>query len=134
MRAVALHVIAKGWTLMAMAMPAVGTPPVTAQRLAARLDIHHHPSPNCGPRRGGVLPDIVVLHYTAMTGAEAALDRLCDPAAEVSAHYLICERGRVWQMVPEAQRAWHAGAGAWGGGGPSDGEPRAPRSSNGHHR
>ena len=73
-----------------------------------------HPSPNFGPRRDGALPDIIVLHYTAMTSAQAALARLCDPAAEVSAHYLICETGAVWQMVDEDQRAWHAGAGQWG--------------------
>ena len=46
--------------------------------------------------------------------AEAALDRLCDPAAEVSAHYLIAEDGRVWRLVDEAERAWHAGAGRLG--------------------
>ncbi|WP_322868104.1 N-acetylmuramoyl-L-alanine amidase [Aquicoccus sp. G2-2] len=57
---------------------------------------------------------MIVLHYTAMESAEAALERLCDAGAEVSAHYLICERGRIWQMVDEAQRAWHAGAGRWG--------------------
>ncbi len=72
------------------------------------------PSPNHGPRRGGVLPDMIILHYTAMASAEAALERLCDPQAEVSAHYLIGADGRLWQMVPEASRAWHAGAGAWG--------------------
>lgn len=49
-----------------------------------------------------------------MTSAEAALARLCDPASEVSAHYLIAGDGRVWQMVREDARAWHAGAGAWG--------------------
>lgn len=65
-------------------------------------------------RRGGALPDLVVIHYTAMDGADAALDRLCDPAFEVSAHYLIREDGHIWQMVDESQRAWHAGAGAWG--------------------
>ncbi len=58
---------------------------------------------------------LVVLHYTAMAGARAALDRLCDPAAEVSAHYLIGADGTVWQMVREEDRAWHAGAGAWAG-------------------
>jgi N-acetylmuramoyl-L-alanine amidase len=58
---------------------------------------------------------MVVLHYTAMLTAEAALARLCDPAAEVSAHYLIAEDGRIWALVPETERAWHAGAGAWGG-------------------
>jgi N-acetylmuramoyl-L-alanine amidase len=57
---------------------------------------------------------MVVIHYTAMSSAGAALDRLCDPAAEVSAHYLICERGGLTQLVDEAARAWHAGAGGWG--------------------
>lgn len=71
-------------------------------------------SPNFGARRMGALPDMIVLHYTAMQSARAALERLCDPAAEVSAHYLICERGEIWQMVEEDQRAWHAGAGQWG--------------------
>ena len=57
---------------------------------------------------------MIVLHYTAMTSAKAALERLCDEQAEVSAHYLICEKGRIWQMVDEEMRAWHAGAGRWG--------------------
>jgi N-acetylmuramoyl-L-alanine amidase len=72
------------------------------------------PSPNFGPRRDGARPDIVVIHYTGMESAEAALARLCDPAAEVSCHWLIAEDGRVWRLVDEALRAWHAGAGAWG--------------------
>lgn len=76
--------------------------------------IARRPSPNCGPRRDGARPDLVVLHYTAMCGAEDALARLCDPAAEVSAHYVITEIGAVFQLVEEAERAWHAGAGAWG--------------------
>jgi N-acetylmuramoyl-L-alanine amidase len=57
---------------------------------------------------------MVVLHYTGMDSADAALERLCDPAAEVSAHYLIDLAGTVTRLVPEAARAWHAGAGAWG--------------------
>jgi N-acetylmuramoyl-L-alanine amidase len=52
-----------------------------------------------------------------MASAEAALDRLCDPEAEVSAHWLIDEGGRVFALVPEEMRAWHAGAGSWGGAG-----------------
>lgn len=74
-----------------------------------------HPSPNFGDRRDGLRPTLIVLHYTAMQGARAALDRLCDPAAEVSAHYLIGADGSLWQMVREADRAWHAGAGQWAG-------------------
>lgn len=50
-----------------------------------------------------------------MTDAQAALDRLCDPTAEVSAHYLIGRDGTLWQLVDEAMRAWHAGAGEWAG-------------------
>ncbi len=55
-----------------------------------------------------------MIHFTGMARAEAALARLCDPPAEVSAHWLVAEDGRVWRMVDEALRAWHAGAGAWG--------------------
>ena len=74
------------------------------------------PSPNCGPRKGGILkPDMVVLHYTAMQSAEAAISTLCDPENEVSAHYLIARDGTVTQMVDETARAWHAGAGRWAG-------------------
>ncbi len=73
------------------------------------------PSPNHGPRRDGAVPALVVLHYTAMATAEAALARLCDPVAEVSAHYLIAEDGRLFALVPEAARAWHAGTGSWRG-------------------
>jgi len=73
-----------------------------------------HPSPNCGARRDGVRPDMVVLHYTAMDGWEKARDWLCNTDAQVSAHYLITPQGDVVQMVDEAARAWHAGAGRWG--------------------
>ena len=78
------------------------------------MRIAAHPSPNHGPRRGGAVPDMVVIHYTAMDTTEAALARLSDPAAEVSAHYLVDARGGVFELVPEDARAWHAGRGAWG--------------------
>ncbi len=70
-------------------------------------------SPNFNDRK---LPiSILVLHYTGMNSAEAAYDRLCDPAAEVSAHYLVREDGRVDNLVEEDKRAWHAGVGSWNG-------------------
>ena len=72
-------------------------------------------SPNFGERRGGMQPELIVLHYTAMVSCDAAFARLCDPAAEVSAHYLISEQGEVLGLVPEDKRAWHAGAGVWRG-------------------
>ncbi|MEL6885017.1 MAG: N-acetylmuramoyl-L-alanine amidase [Pseudomonadota bacterium] len=79
------------------------------------MEIHQHPSPNHGPRRDGLTPRFVVLHYTAMDSVGAAIDRLCDPQHEVSAHYIICRSGRVTQLVAEGRRAWHAGAGEWQG-------------------
>jgi N-acetylmuramoyl-L-alanine amidase len=72
-------------------------------------------SPNFGPRPADCPVDMLVLHYTGMRSAEAALARLCDPAAEVSAHYLIDEAGVVTALVDEEQRAWHAGKSSWRG-------------------
>jgi len=72
-------------------------------------------SPNFGPRPEGCPVDMLVLHYTGMQSAEAALARLCDPAAEVSAHYLVGEDGEVAALVAEEHRAWHAGKSSWRG-------------------
>ncbi len=58
---------------------------------------------------------MIVIHYTAMNTAEAAVERLCDPGPEVSAHYVIDEAGRVTQLVDESCRAWHAGVSNWDG-------------------
>ncbi len=73
------------------------------------------PSPNFGDRRGGLRPSLVVIHYTAMASCAESRARLCDPTAEVSAHWLIDRDGTAEQLVDEAARAWHAGAGAWAG-------------------
>lgn len=78
------------------------------------MDVLSYPSPNFGPRRDGAAADLIVLHYTAMDSANAALNRLCSPEFEVSAHYLISEVGVIYQLVAEDMRAWHAGAGSWG--------------------
>lgn len=73
------------------------------------------PSPNHGPRRPDAVVDILLLHYTGMTDCASALDRLCDPAAKVGAHYLIDDDGTTYRLVPEGRRAWHAGAARWAG-------------------
>ena len=73
------------------------------------------PSPNHNARPEGQAVDILLLHYTGMPSAEAALDRLCDPEAEVSAHYCIDEDGTLYRLVPEERRAWHAGRALWDG-------------------
>lgn len=70
-------------------------------------------SPNWNERKLPV--SMVVLHYTGMRTAEEALERMCDPAAEVSAHYMVDEDGTVISLVPEDKRAWHAGRAYWRG-------------------
>jgi len=73
------------------------------------------PSPNSEPRRGSGVVDMLVLHYTGMTSGAEALARLCDAEAKVSSHYLVEENGTVYSLVPESQRAWHAGLSSWHG-------------------
>jgi N-acetylmuramoyl-L-alanine amidase len=70
-------------------------------------------SPNFEPRKAP--PDMIVLHYTGMRTGEEALARLRDPQAKVSSHYVVEEDGRVFRLVPEERRAWHAGASFWKG-------------------
>ncbi|RTL72082.1 MAG: N-acetylmuramoyl-L-alanine amidase [Hyphomicrobiales bacterium] len=74
-----------------------------------------HPSANFGERKGGAIPSILLLHYTGVESAAKAISWLSDPVSEVSCHYVVDEAGFVTQMVAEAKRAWHAGAGAWAG-------------------
>jgi N-acetylmuramoyl-L-alanine amidase len=71
------------------------------------------PSPNFDARTAP--PSMIVLHYTGMQTGEAALARLRDPEAKVSAHYVVEEDGRVFRLVAEERRAWHAGVSAWRG-------------------
>ena len=72
-------------------------------------------SPNHGPRPEPARVDMLVLHYTGMTTVAAALERLCDPDARVSAHYVVEENGVIWRLVPENRRAFHAGVSCWEG-------------------
>ena len=79
------------------------------------MEIIERFSRNMNDRPAGVIIDMVVLHYTGMKTGKAALDRLCDPDAKVSAHYLIDEDGTAYRMVAEDRRAWHAGFSYWSG-------------------
>lgn len=77
------------------------------------MNIIAAPSPNFDARVRP--PDMILLHYTGMPTGEAALARLRDPDAKVSAHYVVEEDGRVFSLVPEERRAWHAGRSFWKG-------------------
>ena len=79
------------------------------------MNVKPLPSPNHGPRPDGVAPSLLILHYTGMGDAAAALARLTDPASQVSAHYTVDEDGTVYAHVAEDRRAWHAGVARWQG-------------------
>lgn len=77
------------------------------------MDVIASPSPNFNARKRPV--SLIILHYTGMRDGPAALARMCDPEAQVSAHYMVEEDGRIFQLVDEADRAWHAGVSTWNG-------------------
>jgi len=70
------------------------------------------PSPNFDARR----PVLIVIHFTNEHSAEQALHtlRTANSGGPVSSHYLVGNDGRIYQLVADSQRAWHAGAGHWG--------------------
>ena len=76
-------------------------------------DIIETPSPNFDERSCPV--SMIVLHYTGMEDAASAIQRLCDPEAKVSSHYLVMEDGEILRLVDESKRAWHAGRSHWRG-------------------
>ena len=76
-------------------------------------DVIESPSPNFNDRKLPV--SLIILHYTGMEDGASALARMCDEEAQVSAHYMIEEGGRVFRLVDEGKRAWHAGVSSWRG-------------------
>ncbi|MBU6235081.1 MAG: N-acetylmuramoyl-L-alanine amidase [Alphaproteobacteria bacterium] len=80
-----------------------------------------NPSMNCDDRPYGTVIDSIIIHYTGMLTAEDALQRLCDDSdaaryrGRVSAHYMIDETGKIYALVDERDRAWHAGVSYWRG-------------------
>lgn len=79
------------------------------------MNIIQSPSPNFDNRPEDMLINTLVLHYTGMSSAKDALDRLCDINAKVSSHYMVEEDGEIHQLVHENKRAWHAGISCWHG-------------------
>jgi N-acetylmuramoyl-L-alanine amidase len=79
------------------------------------MRLHDLPSPNHDARPDGAPVDMLILHYTGMASGAAAIARLRDPEAKVSAHYVVEEDGRILRLVPEDRRAWHAGVSHWRG-------------------
>lgn len=66
------------------------------------------PSPNFNERNGMDI-DTIVLHHTASNNGQADLAHLRNPRSEVSAHYMVDRDGKIYQLVKDSKRAWHAG-------------------------
>ena len=73
------------------------------------------PAVNAEPRCGTMRPNLLILHYTGMSSAAKAVHWLACAESRVSCHYVISETGALTQLVPESQRAWHAGVAHWAG-------------------
>ncbi len=85
--------------------------PRTALPSYTHLPVIERPSVNFGARR----PNYVIIHHTTDDTAEESLRTLTNPAREVSSHYLIGRDGKLYYLVDELARAWHAGEAYWGG-------------------
>lgn len=71
-------------------------------------------SPNTNGKTQLISPSYLILHYTADSSFDGAISWFKDPTAEASAHLVIGRDGKIVQMVPFNQRAWHAGKSQWG--------------------
>lgn len=110
--------MAIGATMLACSLYVWGGIPrqaIKTSRGAVSIEIIDKPSPNFGDRPTGHKITMLVLHYTGMKSCDEALDRLCSPEVQVSAHLLVDEDGTVFRLVDDEKRAWHAGHGYWRG-------------------
>lgn len=81
-----------------------------AESINGNEPLFHAPTMNFNLRN----PSFIILHHTEEPDCEAALQKLTHPGTGVSAHYLICKDGTIYQLVPDHARAWHAGVSRWG--------------------
>ena len=76
--------------------------------------IHNFKSPNFNDRKSNNI-EIIVIHYTALSSISNSLKYLCSKKNKVSSHYLISQEGKIYSLVSERKRAWHAGQSYWRG-------------------
>ena len=98
-------------TLLCFALLLTACAAPTAVKPYTLLPLVERPSVNFGVRR----PNYVILHHTSDDTAEESLRTLTDPVRQVSSHYLIGRDGKLYYLVDELARAWHAGEAYWGG-------------------
>jgi len=74
--------------------------------------IHKFKSPNFNNRKSKNI-EFVIIHYTALNSIEDSINYLCSKKNKVSCHYLISKEGKIFNLVNENKRAWHAGKSFW---------------------
>jgi N-acetylmuramoyl-L-alanine amidase len=86
------------------------TKPPSKPGVFKKPPVTNAPSPNFNERKGMDI-DTIVIHHTASNNGAGDLAHMRDPKAEVSAHYMLDRDGKIYQLVGDSKRAWHAGAG-----------------------
>ena len=69
-------------------------------------------SPNFDNRTKKI--DMIVIHSTHLP-RDKWIKEVCDKSVKLSAHYLIDLKGKIYQLVEDNKRAWHAGISHWRG-------------------
>lgn len=75
--------------------------------LCRRPPISWDPSPNFSSRNGTPIRRII-LHCTATNSLTTVLNWFRHSEAQVSAHYVVARDGKIYQMVQDSEKAWHA--------------------------
>ena len=79
------------------------------------MKIKNYLSPNFSKKSRSIKSiKIIVIHYTGMQSGRESLNRLCNPKFQVSSHFFINEKGKVYRLVDDNKIAWHAGKSCWG--------------------
>ncbi|NTX50654.1 N-acetylmuramoyl-L-alanine amidase [Myxococcus sp. CA039A] len=97
-------------TQAALKKALAGTPttPTTPTTPGAKPAVISAPSPNSDSRNGADI-DTIVMHHTASNDGKADLSWMRNPKSGVSAHYMVDRDGKIYQLVGDDKRAWHAG-------------------------
>jgi len=68
------------------------------------------------PRQpAGTVPSFIIIHGTEVDEQESLAILRGQTEYDASCHYMIAEDGRIFYLVDEKNRAWHAGKSFWGG-------------------
>ncbi len=66
------------------------------------------------PNEGGIIvPQFVIIHFTAGREAESSVSWFKNPNAKASAHLVIGRDGKIFQLIDFNKKAWHAGESQW---------------------